>query len=114
MGELIIEVPSADDALLKLYECQSFSDFNYWSFHLYLYNEETLTALLYKVGFKVNWIKQVQRYPLSNHLYWLTKGLPGGQNIWKIFNNTSLLGEYQKVLESEKMCDTIICSASIM
>lgn len=80
---------------------------------MYLYNEETLTMLLTKVGFKINWIKQVQRYPLANHLYWLSKGKPGGQNNWEFLNNDTLIKAYQKALESQKMCDTIMCSVSL-
>lgn len=96
-----------------MYECQTFSDFTYWSCHLYLYNEETLSILLSKVGLKVNWIKQVQRYPLANHLYWLSRGSLGGQNKWQFLDNDALFEAYQKALESQKMCDTIMCSASI-
>ena len=34
-GQMIIEVPNADDALLSLYGSQAFSEFTYWSCHLY-------------------------------------------------------------------------------
>ena len=112
-GEIIIEVPNSDDALLSLFNSNSFSDFTYWSQHLFLFNESTLEDLIIKAGFKVNFIKQIQRYPLSNHLYWLSKNLPNGQNILTIFNNKSLIREYTKILEKEKICDTLLVSISL-
>ncbi|MGG7153641.1 class I SAM-dependent methyltransferase, partial [Clostridium neonatale] len=47
-GEIIIEIPNANDALLRLYKSQKFADFTYWSFHLYLYNKQTLKSLAKK------------------------------------------------------------------
>ena len=78
-GELIIEVPNSDDILLSLYENKEFQNFTYWSQHLFLYNQKTLTELVMQSGYKLHWVKHVQRYPLSNHLYWLAKGQTGGQ-----------------------------------
>ena len=109
-GEIIIEVPNSDDALLSFYNSNTFSDFTYWSQHLFLFNEKTLTDLIKKSEFKINYIEQIQRYPLSNHLYWLSKGLPNGQNNYSIFNNEKLNYEYDKVLKREKMCDTLLMS----
>ena len=74
-GEIIVEVPNSDDALLTLYESNDFQNFTYWSQHLFLFNEKTMTELIKQAGLKFNWIKHVQRYPLSNHLYWLAKGI---------------------------------------
>jgi 2-polyprenyl-3-methyl-5-hydroxy-6-metoxy-1,4-benzoquinol methylase len=41
-GVLIIEVPSANDILASLYDCEEFQNFTYWSQHLYLFNQFTL------------------------------------------------------------------------
>lgn len=68
-GQIIIEVPNANDALLTLYYNEPFSNFTYWSCHLFLYTVKTLQMLFDQVNLKVNYIKQIQRYPLSNHLY---------------------------------------------
>jgi len=113
-GELIIEVPNSDDALLSYYNSRSFSDFTYWSQHLFLFNEKNLIALVKKAGFKINYIKQIQRYPLSNHLYWLAKGLPNGHNKFLLFNNEKLNQEYEKVLKKEQICDTLLVSVKKM
>ena len=44
-GQMIIEVPNAEDALLTLYDCSAFQNFTYWSQHLFLFNPETLQKL---------------------------------------------------------------------
>lgn len=44
-GQIIAEVPNADDALLSLYGCEDFADFTYWRCHIYLYTEDTLRRL---------------------------------------------------------------------
>ena len=109
-GEIIIEVPSSDDALLTLYNCDAFSNFTYWSQHLFLFNKKTFSDLIDKTTLKINWIKNIQRYPLSNHLYWLSKGLPGGHEIWKLMNDKHLNKAYEKQLEAVGKTDTIIAS----
>lgn len=111
-GQLIIEVPNASDALLALYQCDQFSRFTYWSCHLYLFTGQTLSELANQAGMKVNYVKQVQRYPLSNHLYWLAKGLPGGHVKWNFMDSSSLNEAYEKQLASIGCCDTIIASLS--
>ncbi len=111
-GQLIVEVPNADDALLKLYQCEPFSNFTYWSCHLFLFTPSTLTALAKQAGLVINYIKQVQRYPLSNHLYWLAKGKPGGHQRWGFLDSPELHDCYEKQLASIGACDTIFASFS--
>ena len=64
------------------YKNKAFQSFTYWSQHLYYFNAITLTKLCKLSGLKVESIKYIQRYPLSNHLYWLSEGLPGGHITW--------------------------------
>ncbi len=110
-GEIIIEVPNSEDALLTLYENEKFAKFTYWSQHIFLFNDFTIKKMVQQSGLKLNWVKQIQRYPLSNHLYWLSKGLPGGQNIIPFFNN-KLNDLYENELASIGKCDTLIASIS--
>jgi len=112
-GEIIIEVPSSNDALLTLYECDAFSHFTYWSQHLFLFNTKTLVKLVEKTALKVNWIKQIQRYPLSNHLYWLSKGLPGGHDVWRFLDEKRLNKAYEAQLDKIGKTDTILASIVI-
>lgn len=107
-GFLFIEVPNANDALLSLYGNEDFADFTYWSAHLYLYTKKSLTNIINENGrFEIESEGQVQRYPLSNHLYWLAKGKRGGQEIWGNLNSEILDHEYKKMLEKEDRCDTL-------
>ena len=112
-GEMILEVPNSDDALLTLYESKDFQNFTYWSQHLFLFNTKTMAELIEQTGLKLNWIKHIQRYPLSNHLYWLSKGNPGGQKDWSFLDNDKLAVEYEKQLASIGKTDTLVASLSL-
>ncbi len=107
-GEFIIETPNADDALISLYNCDAFKKFTFWSCHVVLYNSKSLETLLKNAGFKIKWSKQVQRYPISNHLYWLCNGKPGGQNVWNFLNSDIASMEYARMLEEKGICDTLM------
>ena len=111
-GELIIEVPSSQDALLTLYQSRDFQNFTYWSQHLFLFNNGTLAKLIQNAGLHLNWIKQIQRYPLSNHLYWLSRGIPGGHVKWSFLDSQLLQDAYESQLAALGLCDTIMASVS--
>lgn len=112
-GKLLIEVPNADDALLSLYKSDLFADFTYWHCHVYLYTNETIKRLAKKAGFKVDFIQQVQRYTLSNHLYWLVKGKPGGHKEFAFLNDVTLDKQYGDLLAKTGIADTIMAQFSI-
>lgn len=107
-GIIIIEVPNADDALLTLYKSAAFADFTYWSCHTYLYNSFTLKKIAEKSGLSVKMVKQIQRYPLSNHLFWLSERKPGGHTYLGTLDNPILTKEYESALASIGKCDTIM------
>lgn len=107
-GQIVIEVPNADDALLTLYKNKAFSEFTYWSPHLYLYTSSTLSTLLEKAGYKAEYVKQQQRYSLANHLYWLSEGKPGGHVKWSFIDSPELNNEYEKSLAAIGKCDTVV------
>jgi SAM-dependent methyltransferase len=111
-GTIIVEVPSANDALLKLYENSPYSQFTYWSCHLFLFTDSTLVSAAEAAGLKVNYVKQVQRYPLSNHLHWLAKGKPGGHKIWGFLDSEELNRSYEQQLAALNLCDTIVAGFS--
>lgn len=112
-GELFIEVPHANDALLSVYKSECFSKFTYWGAHLYLFTPHTLELLAKKVGLRVKFIKQVQRYPLSNHIGWLVDGKPGGHQKYNFLDTPELRSAYQATLSSLGVCDTLICKFMI-
>jgi len=111
-GQVIIEVPNSEDALIKLYDCEAFENFTYWSCHLFSFNTSTLMKIAEKAGMKVNYIKQIQRYPLANHMYWLKEGKPGGHKLLSFLDSEKLNVEYASVLEALGCCDTLLASLS--
>jgi len=111
-GQVIVEVPSAADALLTLYRSEAFSKFSYWSCHLYLFTAHSLEQLAIQAGLKVNYIKQVQRYPLSNHLHWLAKAKPGGHQQWSFLDSDEMHAAYESALAGIGACDTLVASFS--
>jgi len=107
-GTMIIEVPNADDALLSLYDCKAFQNFTYWGCHLYLFNQSNLGRLIKQSKLKCSYIAQTQRYPLSNHMYWLAKGKPGGHKIWQCLDNQEPSEWYENRLAKIGKCDTLV------
>lgn len=107
-GRLVVEVPSSDDALLTLFESEPFRHFSYWSQHLFLFNADTLRRLAVQAGLRVVAIQQFQRYPLSNHLYWLSRNRPGGHQQWSFLDTPALSAAYAASLASLGKCDTLI------
>lgn len=107
-GRLVIEVPSSEDALLTLYDSDAFQRFTYWSQHLFLFNVETLQCLAEQAGLRVVSIQQFQRYPLSNHLYWLSRNKPGGHQRWSFLDTQPLTEAYAASLAAVGKCDTLI------
>lgn len=107
-GCMVVEVPSSDDALLTIYDSNDFQDFTYWSQHLFLFNPETLKQLAAQAGLRVLAIQQYQRYPISNHLHWLSQGKPGGHHKWSFLDSHELNSAYANSLAAVGRCDTII------
>lgn len=107
-GTIVIEVPNSSDALITLYENEEFKKFTYWSQHLFLFNASTLATTGKKAGLRPVSITQFQRYPLSNHLHWLSNKKPGGHNIWPFIDTAELNSAYENSLARAGMCDTLI------
>lgn len=112
-GKVIIEVPHARDFLLSKLDLDAFKAFTLWSEHLILHTQESLQAFLREAGFTQINITGFQRYPLSNHLYWLAKGQPGGQKHWSELNSPELNTAYAKMLNQNQATDTLIAIASV-
>lgn len=110
-GQIIIEVPHARDALLTIYDCESFRRFTLWSQHLVLHTAESLSLTLREAGFQDIHVEGFQRYPLANHLYWLRHGQPGGHEQWGSLNSDSLSDAYSSTLLKQDATDTLIAYA---
>jgi len=107
-GRIIIETPNSNDALISLYKCKAFMDSTFWSCHLFLYNDMTLGEVCKQSGLSHHNIGQVQRYPLTNHLYWLARGKSNGQEQWSFLHSDELNDLYIKQLKSLNSCDTLL------
>jgi 2-polyprenyl-3-methyl-5-hydroxy-6-metoxy-1,4-benzoquinol methylase len=112
-GQMVIEVPSSADALCTLFGCSSFRDFTYWSQHLFLFNPATLARLVQQAGLTLAWIKQIQRYPLSNHLCWLAQGKPGGHKTWHFLDSPALHEAYSAQLAAIGATDTLLAGIEV-
>lgn len=106
-GLLIIETPNSYDALLTKYEKLDFQDFTYWSHHPMLHSHKSLSLLVERNGFKIVESGGVQRYDLSNHLYWLSKGMPGGHDTWKGMFSEDTIQSYGRDLIENLTSDTL-------
>lgn len=112
-GMIFIEVPNNNDILISTYDLQEFKDFYYQSAHLWIFNANSLKYLLEKAGFDAV-IINLQRYDISNHIFWLKEKRPGGQGFYNKIFSDNLKMEYEKMLIKCGKTDTIfaICKAN--
>lgn len=111
-GKIMIEVPHAGDALLNIYDLESFRKFTLWSEHLILHTRRSLETYLSLAGFKDISVTGFQRFPLANHLMWLKEGKPGGHIKMPQLRDAALEDAYAKMLGRIDQNDTIIAFAS--
>jgi len=113
-GMVIIEVPHANDFLMSVLKNQDFVNFTLWSQHLILHTRDSLNRFLLDAGFSNIIIEGVQRYPVSNHLTWLSKSKPGGhKSNLALLDNNELGSAYENALRSIDATDTLVAVASI-
>lgn len=111
-GKIIIEVPHAKDFLMSFLDHESFKSFTFWSEHLILHTRQSLTIYLEEAGFVDVVVTGCQRYPLANHLYWLSKNQPGGHQKWNFLRTIELDSAYSQMLSQLDKNDTIIATAT--
>ena len=113
-GHILIEVPHANDLLLSAVDCDNFKQFTLWSQHLVLHTRESLSKTLKSVGLEDIQIEGVQRYPLSNHLNWLSNGKPGGhKSPLSSLDSDALVDAYQNSLARIDATDTLVATAKV-
>jgi len=109
-GRLIIEVPSLDDPLLKLYGISEYEAFYFQRQHPYVYSARSLSRLFETQGFQVERCIPHQRYGLENHLTWLAKRRPGGDEALRtVFAPIDC--HYRERLEALGLADAVIVVA---
>ncbi|MDD4900561.1 MAG: class I SAM-dependent methyltransferase [Patescibacteria group bacterium] len=110
-AKIIIEIPHARDFLISFFEHEAFKSFTFWSEHLILHTRESIAKFLAKAGFSNIIVNGYQRYPLANHLYWLSKNKPGGHISWPYLRTAALDREYANMLAAIDKTDTLIVTA---
>lgn len=111
-GRMVIEVPHAGDLLLSALDCRAFREFTLWSQHLILHTRDSLGRLLQAAGFNRVLIEGRQRYPLSNHLTWLSEGVPGGHKArLSTLDTPDLNTAYENALRKLDATDTLVAVA---
>ena len=107
-GKLIIEIPHANDFLISKLNNSSFKKFTFWSEHLILHTIDSLRKTFNYLGYQDEKISCIQRYPISNHFYWLNVGKPGGHVEYDFLNDKDLNESYINFLKKNKNTDTLI------
>jgi len=109
-GRLILEVPSLDDPLLKLYAVPEYEAFYFQRQHPYVYSASSLRRVLEAHGFRVERCLPHQRYGLENHLTWLGRRRPGGDEALRALFAPIDHG-YREQLEAAGFADAVIIVA---
>lgn len=113
-GQVLIEVPHANDFLLSSVACEEFKQFTLWSQHLVLHTRGSLRKTLEFIGLTDIQIEGVQRYPLSNHLSWLSNGKAGGhKSPLSALDSDALFHAYQSSLARIDATDTLVAIAKV-
>ena len=108
-GVLVAEVPHANDFLLSELDCDAFKEFTLWSQHLILHTRNSLNAFFNNCDLHNISIKGFQRYPISNHLYWLRNKKPGGHKLaLSAVDTDDLNRSYESALSLIDSNDTLI------
>lgn len=106
-GRMIIEVPSANDPLISLYDIPAFKSFYFQAMHPYVYSEKSIRMLAERCGMIIDQVIYKQRYGLANHLQWLKAGVPGGSALFASIFSGGADAEYVKSLERCGNTDTL-------
>jgi SAM-dependent methyltransferase len=106
-GQIVFEVPNANDALTVLYEIPAYARFIWVVSHRWYFTEKSLAATIAKAGGHGE-VRLDQRYDLSNHLVWARDGRPGGMGRFTHALGEEIEDSYRQALIRARVCDTLI------
>ena len=112
-GLILIETQNEHDALLEYYESKSFEAFINMNCRSKLFNIKSLKTMLRKAHLKPLSIRQIQKFPFSNHLHWLLTNRPDGHKKWGLIDKIFPSYIYQSILKKYNTCDTLISVVSV-
>lgn len=107
-GCMIIETPNADNALIRLFDCQPFQRFTFCRKHIITYTMSAMERLLAETSLEIKETKFIQRYSPANNLYWLSQGRPGGHEQWNFLDSEELSRSYENSLAVHGITDTLV------
>jgi SAM-dependent methyltransferase len=105
-GVLEFELPCGNDALLEVYNLNSFRDFYFQVGHQWVFTPTSLRNLLERTGQSIE-VGQRQRYGLANHVTWAEHGRPGGNPALSEIYGTDLDRTYRERLVEQGHADTL-------
>lgn len=106
----VIEVPNVREALVSVYGSKAYNEFVWQRAHCSYFSVEALTNLFGRAGLSAEFVPE-QRYDISNHIYWLAAGKPGGTGKYSDVLSDDLNIQYAKDLKKKWLCDTILAIA---
>jgi len=112
-GVLALEVPNVDDALVSLYQLESFDRFYWQKAHYFYYSQRTLLTVMERAGFGAIEMIPEHRYDFSNHIHWLMKSEPGGMGKYSHIFDPDFDRSYADRLKKHWVCDTVFAVARV-
>jgi len=112
-GLIYLEVPNVDDALLSLYDIEASRAFLFFRDHLQYFSRTSLARAIKRAGLRLVSLNGHNRFGLSNHLYWLRYGKPGGHKVWSFLETPTLVEEYARTLAAADMSDSLVAQIAL-
>ena len=103
-GRLYVSTPNRNDVLMEI-ALDNYRPFFYRVHHRWYFDANALEACAKAAGLKVVEIRYVQRFGLSNTLYWLRDAQPTGHKSMTLVDDPILDGVWQGYLESRGLSD---------
>jgi len=104
-GRGLILTPNLDDILLSTCE-QTYSPFWFRTVHLWYFNGLGLSRIVEAAGLKVERIRYVHEYGMSNYQHWIAEGKPRGETPWAGVT-ANMDAEWGRFLESQGKASSV-------
>lgn len=112
-SKLIIEVPNIKEALISFYKSSAYNNFMWQRAHCSYFSIEVLKKLYSHLGLRAD-LKILQRYDISNHIYWMVEGKPGGSGKFTNIFPEKINKMYKECLERAGIGDSILSIVSLL
>ena len=105
-GMTVFEIPHGGEALIRLYDCETYKNFAYQKAHRFYHSADSLKRLFPAPAYEIT-CHCLQRYDLSNHMHWLSTGKPGGTGKYKSAFSNALDEQYRRDLAQNWLGDSL-------